>query len=110
MSEIKLVGVEAAAQAEQLPIDDGKFFFELTADETGITSFRFRKDAERLFGVLLFCLERTNLTFDQPFPSVGDFCRHLGVVADQVETAYKQKEEANVQAANDGGTNDPEAA
>ena len=91
--------------------DDGKFFFSLTADDTGITGLKFRKDAERLFGTLLFALETVNSTFDQPFPCVGDFCRHLGTVADQVEAAYKQKqEEANGQAANDAGPDAPEAA
>lgn len=106
MSEIILNGNVAEALA-----DDGKFYFSLTADETGITGLRFRKDAERVFGVLLFTLETVNSTFDVPFPSVGDFCRHLGTVADQVEATYKQRqEEANGQAANDAGPDAPEAA
>lgn len=112
MSEIiiPLNGNVAEAAAEALA-DDGRFFFSLTADDTGITGLKFRKDAERLFGTLLFALEQVNSTFDQPFPSVGDFCRHLGTVADQVEAAYKQRqEEANGQAANDAGPDTPEAA
>jgi len=107
---IPLNGNVAAAAAEALA-DDGKFFFSLTADDTGITGFKFRKDAERLFGTVLFALETMNSTFTTPFPSVGDFCRHLGTVADQVEAAYKQRqEEANGQAANDTSPDAPEAA
>lgn len=107
---IPLNGNVAQAAAEALT-DDGKFFFSLTADDTGITGLKFRKDAERLFGTLLFTLETVNSTFAQPFPCVGDFCRHLGEVADQVEAAYKQRqEEANGQAANDAGPSAPEAA
>ena len=110
MSEIILNGNVAETPAAPLA-DDGKFFFNLSADETGITGLRFRKDAERVFGVLLFTLEQVNGTFDVPFPCVGDFCRHLGTVADQVEAAYKQRqEEANGQAANDADPSDPEAA
>lgn len=97
--------------AAEVPADDGKFFFSLSADDTGITGFKFRKDAERLFGTVLFALDTINSTFTTPFPSVGDFCRHLGTVADQVEAAHQQRqEEANGQAANDAGPSTPEAA
>ena len=91
------------------------FFFSLQADESGVTELKFRKDAEKLFGVVLFGLEYINQTFDVPFPSVGDFCRHLGGVADQIEAAHnervkqQQQEDANGQA-NDAGPEAPEAA
>jgi hypothetical protein len=112
MSDIILpINGNVAEAAAAALADDGKFHFSLTADDAGITGFKFRKDVERVFGVLLFALETVNGTFDQPFPCVGDFCRHLGEVADKVEAAYKQRqEEANGQAANDAGPSAPEAA
>ena len=90
--------------------DDGKFFFSLTADEGGITGFKFRKNAERIFGVVLFALETINSTFDTPFPTVGDFCRRLGTVADQVEAAYKQKQEQVDGQSTDAANDSTEAA
>lgn len=105
------VTAEEVPSLPEAPVDEGKFFFKLAADETGITELKFRKHAERVFGVVLYTLEQINSTFDVPFPSTGDFCRHLGTVADQVEAAYKQRqEEANGQAANDAGPDTPEAA
>lgn len=110
MNDNKIIGLNGSVAAAAM-VDDGKFHFSLTADETGITGFKFRKDFERVFGVLLFTLETVNSTFEQPFPCVGDFCRHLGEVADKVEAAYKQRqEEANGQTANDACPDTPEAA
>lgn len=94
------------------------FFFSLRADESGVTELKFRKDAEKLFGVVLFGLEYINQTFNVPFPCVGDFCRRLGEIADQIEAAHnermkQQQEEGNGQAseaANDAGPEAPEAA
>lgn len=92
------------------------FFFSLQADESGVTELKFRKDAEKLFGVVLFGLEYINQTFDVPFPCVGDFCRRLGEIADQIEAAHNERmkqEQGNGQAseaANDAGPEAPEAA
>lgn len=94
------------------------FFFSLRADESGVTELKFRKDAEKLFGVVLFGLEYINQTFNVPFPCVGDFCRRLGEIADQIEAAHnermkQQQEEGNGQAseaANDAGPEAPETA
>jgi hypothetical protein len=103
----------AADVAETTP--EG-FFFSLQADDNGVTELKFRKDADKLFGVVLFGLEYINQTFDAPFPCVGDFCRYLGGVADQIEAAhneYVKQEEGNGQAseaANDAGPEAPEAA
>lgn len=91
--------MSAAVDHEQAAADVPEgFFFALRADETGIRELRFRKDGERLFGVLLFALEQINTTFDEPFPAVGDFCRYLGSVADQIEAVHAAREQ---QAAND---------
>ena len=105
---------QAAADAAA-DVPEG-FFFSLKADDTGVSELKFRKDGEKLHRVVLFTLAYINETFDTPFPSVGDFCRHLGSVADQIETSYnqqQQQEEANGQAseaANDAGPEAPEAA
>ena len=92
------------------------FFFSLQADESGVTELKFRKDAGKLFGVVLFGLEYINQTFAVPFPCVGDFCRRLGEIADQIEAAHNERmkqEQGNGQAseaANDAGPEAPEAA
>ena len=90
------------------------FFFSLQADESGVTELKFRKDAEKLFGVVLFGLEYINQTFDVPFPCVGDFCRRLGEIADQIEAAHnermKQQQEQGNGQASDAGPEAPEAA
>lgn len=84
--------------------DDGKFFMTLQANDEGVTELKFRKNAEKLFGTLLFTLEYINLSFDEPFPTVGDFLRHLATIADAVEA--RAKEAAN----DDGNPEAPEAA
>ena len=90
------------------------FFFSLQADESGVTELKFRKDAEKLFGVVLFGLEYINQTFDVPFPCVGDFCRRLGEIADQIEAAHnermkQQQEQGNGQASEAATVAGPEA-
>lgn len=99
--------------AADVPAEPEGFFFNLRADETGITEFRFRKE-ERVINVLMFAAEYINQSFDTPFPCVGDFFRHLGGAADQIEAALKQQQEQGneraSEAANDAGPEAPEAA
>lgn len=102
---------QAAADAAA-DVPEG-FFFSLKADDTGVSELKFRKDGEKLHRVVLFTLEYINQTFDTPFPSVGDFCRHLGSVADQIEAIYNQEQQQQQQqqaqdAANDSAPPPPE--
>lgn len=87
---------------------DTKFFFSLQADESGVTELKFRKDANKLFGTLLFAHDYINQSFDQPFPSVGDFLRNLAEIADTVEKNFKLKQQEQ-EAANDEGNGNPDA-
>jgi hypothetical protein len=83
--------------------DDGKFFFSLQADDTGVTELKFRKNVERLFGTLFFALEYINQSFDEPFPTVGAFLRNLAEIADKVEENFRKtqaQEAANEPAGN----------
>ena len=98
---------QAAADAAA-DVPEG-FFFSLKADDTGVLELKFRKDGEKLHRVVLFTLEYINQTFDTPFPSVGDFCRHLGSVADQIEAIYNQEQQEQA-AANDPVQPGPEVA
>ena len=88
--QLGLAGVDPAFEAEVTP-----FFFKLVADENGVTDLKFRKDAAKLFATLLFSLDYVNQSFEEPFPTVGDFVRHLAEVADKVEEAQAQKEQLN---------------
>jgi hypothetical protein len=82
--------LQAAAQAEQtsaLPYDpEGTdFFFRLIVDEQGVQELAFRKNADNVIRTLLNVSAYINGTFDNPFPTVGDFLRQLGTIADEVE-------------------------
>jgi hypothetical protein len=88
--------------------DDGKFFFSLQADEAGVTELKFRKNADRLFGTLLFAHDYINQSFEEPFPSVGDFLRNLAEIADKVEENFRNAQAQAQEAANDAGNGNPE--
>ena len=81
-----------SAQPEQ---DDTKFFFSLTADDTGITELKFRKQSIPLFATLFFALDYINQSFDQPFPTLGTFLRDMADKADQMEAAYNARQQAS---------------
>ena len=89
--QLGLAGVDPAPEAEAAPF----FFFNLSADENGVTELKFRKDSAKLFSTLLFSLDYVNQSFEEPFPTVGDFVRHLAEIADKVEAAQAQKEQLN---------------
>lgn len=90
-------GELASAEVIELPSpESAPFFFNLSADENGVTELAFRKDASKLFATLLFSLDYVNQSFEEPFQTVGDFVRHLAEVADKVEAAQAQKEQLNV--------------
>jgi len=91
--ELGLAGVNPPTE---VPAEVPPFFFNLSADENGVTELKFRKDASKLFATLLFSLDYVNQSFEEPFPTVGDFVRHLAEVADKVEAAQAQKEQLNV--------------
>ena len=91
--ELGLAGVNPPTE---VPAEVAPFFFNLSADENGVTELKFRKDASKLFATLLFSLDYVNQSFEEPFPTVGDFVRHLAEVADKVEAAQAQKEQLNV--------------
>lgn len=85
-----LVDEVSVANPTEQPAAVEPFFFSLTADENGVTELKFRKEASKLFGTLLFTLDYINQSFEQPFPTVGDFLRHLGDIADKVEAKVKE--------------------
>ena len=91
--ELGLAGVNPPTE---VPAEVAPFFFNLSADENGVTELAFRKDASKLFATLLFSLDYVNQSFEEPFQTVGDFVRHLAEVADKVEAAQAQKEQLNV--------------
>ena len=80
--------------AGEPPLDDGKFFFTLIADDAGVQELKFRKNAGPLFSTLFFALDYINGTFDQPFPSLGAFLRDMADKADQMEAAYHANQQA----------------
>jgi hypothetical protein len=91
--------------------DDGQFFFSLQANNDGVTELKFRKQADRLLGTLLFALEYINQSFDEPFPTVGGFLRNLAEIADKVEENHRKAQAQEQEAANDSAGNpDPSAA
>lgn len=90
---------EAVADAE-----DSKFFFSLQADDNGVTELKFRKEADRVFGTILFTLDYINQSFDVPYPTVSEFISQLSELAKYMEAKHA------AQATNDGGDNQPEAA
>jgi len=69
----------AAAQVEP------GFSFVLSADEAGVVELKFKKDAPKIFQVLLFAMNYINGTFDQPYATLGEFVRSLADIADQLE-------------------------
>jgi hypothetical protein len=100
---------EHDAAAADLPEnkDDGQFFFSLQANNEGVSELKFRKNAERLFGTLLFAHDYINQSFDEPFPSVGAFLRNLAEIADKVEENFRKTQ--SQEAANDGANGNPDA-
>lgn len=80
-------------------VDDGKFFFRLSADDTGITELAFRKNAESVVTTILNALHFINSTFEQPFETLSDFIKVLGESADAVDAlqAQRAKEIADAQ-------------
>ena len=84
---------QEVAAADVQP-DDGKFFFSLQADDAGVTELKFRKQDVLLFATLFFALDYINQSFDQPFPTLGTFLRHMADKADQVEAAYHARQQA----------------
>jgi len=61
------------------------FTFKVEADHQGIAAISFKKEPEYVIATLLNILDCVNQSFDQPFPTVGDFCRELGNMTDTVE-------------------------
>lgn len=85
--------------------DDGKFFFSLQADENGVTELKFRKQADRVFGTMLFTLDYINQSFDVPYATVSEFIDTLSAMAKHIE----ERHAANKEAANDEGNASPDA-
>ena len=90
----------AANDAAEAPVEL-PFKFNLQADDNGISELVFKKDANKIFSVMLFVLGYINESFDVPYPTTGDFIRFLATVADQVkeENDARQKEAVGQQAA-----------
>lgn len=104
--------IDQGIAAAEVPADDGKFFFVLKADENAVTELRFRKNANSLFSTLFFALDYINQSFDQPFPTLGTFLRHLAEIADKIEAQHHANEQARIaaegQGAETGQTQAPE--
>ena len=95
------------AAVADLPENGEKFFFSLQADETGVTELKFRKDVGKLLGALFFSLDYINSSFDEPFPTLGDFLRNLAEIADKVReqatnNQAQEKEAGNEQQGSEG--------
>lgn len=86
--------IDYEVAAAEVQADDGKFFFVLKADENAVTELRFRKNANALFSTLFFALDYINQSFDQPFPTLGTFLRHLAEIADKIEAQHHANEQA----------------
>lgn len=82
---------ENQAPVEGEVVDDGKFFFRLVADDTGITELAFRKNAESVFGTILNALHFINGSFEQPFETLSDFIKVLGESADALDALQAQR-------------------
>lgn len=76
---------------------ENKFFFNLQADENGITELRFKKDGPQVFGVLFATLEYINSTFDIPYPTVGEFLRMMADSADKIDEELHAREQTTHQ-------------
>lgn len=90
--------IDQGVAAAEVPVDDGKFFFILKADENAVTELRFRKNANLLFSTLFFALDYINQSFDQPFINLGTFLRHLAEIADKIEAQHHANQQASVAA------------
>lgn len=99
--------IDQEVAAAEVPVDDGRFFFSLTANDAGVQELKFRKNAGQLFSTLFFALDYINGTFDQPFPSLGAFLRDMADKADQMEAAYHANQQAR-SAAEGADTQAPE--
>lgn len=79
----------AAAQVEP------GFSFLLAADEGGVVDLKFKKDAPKIFQVLLFAMNYINGTFDQPYATLGEFVRSLADIADQLEAEHAANQQGS---------------
>lgn len=75
--------------------EEKPFFFKLVADEKGVTSIEFKKDMDKVMSAIFTGLAVINRNFVEPFPTLGDFLRNLGDIADQMEAEHGSKTNAN---------------
>ena len=71
------------------------FHFKFEADDRGVTNISFLKDAPKVHFVLLELASHVNQSFAEPFPTVGDFFRHLGEVADDYDRMIHERTKEN---------------
>ena len=71
--------------------EEGPFFFKLDADEAGIKELSFKKDSALIHATMLNLAHLINQSFLTPFPSAGDFCRHLGEVSDDYDRMLNER-------------------
>ena len=81
-------------QQPQARVPEG-FFFKFEADDRGLVSVSFLKDAAKVHWVMLELGAHINRSFTEPFPTVGDFFRHLGEVADDYDRMIYERTKAN---------------
>lgn len=79
--------------------EEKPFFFKLTADEKGVTSIEFKKDMDKVMSAIFTGLAVINRNFVEPFPTLGDFLRNLGDIADQMEVQNGGQTNANSKSA-----------
>lgn len=75
------------------------FHFKFEADDRGLVGISFLKDAPKVHWVMLELASHINKSFTEAFPTVGDFFRHLGEVADDYDRMIHER---NNQQTNDG--------
>lgn len=79
-----------APEAEVKP-----FHFKFEADDRGLVSVSFLKDAAKVHWAMLELASHINRSFAEPFPTVGDFFRHLGEVADDYDRMIHERTQTN---------------
>lgn len=84
-----------AARIQEAESKAKPFHFKFEADDNGLVGISFLKDVSKVHWVFLELGSHVNRSFTEPFPTVGDFFRHLGEVADDYDRMIYERTQAN---------------